>query len=293
MCADSQLMPCNPTPQVSILTAPECDILENLAAEDFKHVLHMMRANIVSTDLSVWFQRKAQLTELVTSGALDLSDKPQRRMVRGLAMNCCDLIAMALPFRSVLRTVDVIYEEFFSQGDLEKSQGLSPQELMDRDKINSIPQQQIGFVKGVALPMYSLLSSPIVLPRASELVGLLNRTVAKWERWVATGQGYTMGCHPPWSDDEEEADAAKEAEEISRHWRFLDEEDLREKREEEERQRMATSLRRQSIAAANVDALRRVSSKAPQSKPGQRRSINADRLSPMDVPPTSPIGSKK
>jgi hypothetical protein len=264
---------------VSILTAPECDILENLPAEDFKHVLHMMRANIVSTDLSVFFQRKGELTELITSGKLDIDgEKPHRRMVRGLLMNCCDLMAMALPFRNVMGVVRVIYLEFFTQGDREKAQGLQPSsDLMDRDKEHTIPQMQIGFINGVVLPAFRLMAAPNVLPRASELVDLATRTVAKWERWIGLGADYRLGCTTPWPEEEEVADDAKVAPAIAENWRRFEEEDEQEKREEEKRQIVATSLRRQSMAAANVEALRRTSAKVVLSNRSSLRKAVAEK----------------
>lgn len=248
-----------------------------------------MRANIVSTDLAVYFSRKQKLTELITSGQLDISDKPQRRMIRGLLMNVCDLMAMTLPFRQSMRVVDCVMEEFFCQGDREKAQGLPPSsELMDRDKMSSIPRMQIGFLNNVFMPIYNLVSAPNVLPRTAELVGLAKRTISKWERWVSLGAGYSMGCEVPWSAEEEEEEEKLEAEQIRAHWQRMDEEDLRERKEEEQRQFMAAQVRRQSIAAVNIDALRRTSVKAMPTlgRPGGRKSSGgSDKMLGADLVP--------
>ncbi|KAI9033367.1 hypothetical protein DFJ74DRAFT_652228 [Hyaloraphidium curvatum] len=269
---------------VSILTAPDCDILENLSVEDFKHVLHMTRANIISTDLSVFFSRKAQLTELITTGTLDIDhDKPQRRMIRGLLMNCCDLMAMTKPFLTVIRVVDVIFKEFFTEGDKTKSQGLAPSsELMDRDKEHAIPKMQVGFMSGVVIPAYELMASPNVLPRTEELVRLAKRTLAKWQRWIETDAGYTLGCGVPWEGEEE--DEAREAEEVARHWAELDEEDEQDLISERERQRRATAERRHSIALLTSDALKRTFSK----NKGSRRPPGFGNLA---IPATTGPGS--
>jgi cGMP-dependent 3',5'-cyclic phosphodiesterase len=48
---------------------------------------------------------------------------------------------------------ELIYQEFFSQGDLERSLGRNPSEMMDRHKA-SIPELQIGFLDGIALPVF-------------------------------------------------------------------------------------------------------------------------------------------
>ena len=48
---------------------------------------------------------------------------------------------------------DLIYEEFFTQGDLEKALGHTPSEMMDRNKAY-VPEQQLGFINGIAGPAY-------------------------------------------------------------------------------------------------------------------------------------------
>ena len=48
---------------------------------------------------------------------------------------------------------EMIYQEFFKQGDLEKSLGRDPLLMMDREKA-CIPELQIGFLESIALPVY-------------------------------------------------------------------------------------------------------------------------------------------
>lgn len=50
-----------------------------------------------------------------------------------------------------------VYAEFFHQGELEKQRGLSPQEMMDRDRA-FIPDLQLQFLKNIALPAYRYFS---------------------------------------------------------------------------------------------------------------------------------------
>lgn len=50
----------------------------------------------------------------------------------------------------------MIYQEFFSQGDMEKELGKAPIAMMDRDSA-CIPELQIGFLDGIALPVFKLV----------------------------------------------------------------------------------------------------------------------------------------
>jgi cGMP-dependent 3',5'-cyclic phosphodiesterase len=52
---------------------------------------------------------------------------------------------------------DLIYKEFFTQGDLEKTMGTCPIESMDRDKAY-IPTLQIQFLDNIVIPLYGCVS---------------------------------------------------------------------------------------------------------------------------------------
>ena len=49
---------------------------------------------------------------------------------------------------------ELIYQEFFSQGDKEKEYGRAAMEMMDREKAY-IPELQIGFLDGIASPVFT------------------------------------------------------------------------------------------------------------------------------------------
>ena len=51
----------------------------------------------------------------------------------------------------------LIYQEFFSQGDLEKALGESPLEMMDRERA-CVPDLQISFLDNIAIPVYRSVS---------------------------------------------------------------------------------------------------------------------------------------
>lgn len=48
---------------------------------------------------------------------------------------------------------DLVYQEFFSQGDLEKAMGNAPLEMMDREKAR-IPDLQIQFLSHIVCPVF-------------------------------------------------------------------------------------------------------------------------------------------
>ena len=57
---------------------------------------------------------------------------------------------------------ELIYREFFSQGDQERSIGRDPAEMMDRERA-VIPDLQVVFLDTIALPVYRSSTSLTVL----------------------------------------------------------------------------------------------------------------------------------
>lgn len=83
-------------------------------------------------------------------------------------MTACDLVASTKPWDQQIETVRVIFEEFYDQGDEERRQGKAPIAMMDRHKKNEQPASQVGFLRGICIPCYQLLSD--VIPATKPLL---------------------------------------------------------------------------------------------------------------------------
>ena len=77
----------------------------------------------------------------------------------------------------------LLFEEFFNQGDLEKDQGLPISFLCNRDT-TSIPKSQPGFINGITIPLWSVLSE--IMPEMKEYVDEAKINVTKWEEYEET-----------------------------------------------------------------------------------------------------------
>ena len=71
-------------------------------------------------------------------------------LIRHIVLYCTKRYTTALDFSTFQ---ELIYQEFFSQGDLEKAQGQKPMAMMDRDNA-CIPELQIDFLDKIALPVF-------------------------------------------------------------------------------------------------------------------------------------------
>jgi len=80
-----------------------------------------------------------------------------QQAVLSLCIHSADVSNPAKPFIVYKKWVDLVFVEFFNQGDLEKSMKLPVSILCDRETTN-ISKSQIGFINFVVKPTFDLLS---------------------------------------------------------------------------------------------------------------------------------------
>ncbi|XP_071037652.1 probable 3',5'-cyclic phosphodiesterase pde-5 isoform X2 [Parasteatoda tepidariorum] len=146
---------------VSILQQDGHNILSNLTSSEYKKVLYNIKNFILATDLSSFFPNKAKLSQIVESNLFDWDSQDHRLLLEALIMTACDLCGSSKGWDQQKQIVEVIFEEFYNQGDVEKSQGMQPLPIMDRSKSGEQPDSQVGFLKGICIPCYELLHALI------------------------------------------------------------------------------------------------------------------------------------
>lgn len=140
---------------VCMLNTQGCNILDGIPREQYTECLDLIRDLILATDLATHFTVFKEQQKLLVDFQKHESD--QRRLLLCLCMTACDLSDQTKDWSVVRETADLIYKEFFTQGDMEKTMGGSPIESMDRDKAY-IPALQIQFLDNIVIPLYGFIS---------------------------------------------------------------------------------------------------------------------------------------
>ncbi|TNM99849.1 hypothetical protein fugu_012882 [Takifugu bimaculatus] len=180
---------------VSILQLEGHNIFSNLNSSEYEQVLEIIRKAIIATDLALYFNNHQQLTELLSSEALDLNNYSHRDRVIGLMMTACDLCSVTKKWQITRLTANDIYAEFWAEGDEMKKIGLQPIPMMDRDKKDEVPQGQVGFYNSVAIPCYTTLSK--LFPPSNPLLKACKENLSMWEK-IACGEVEDVVPSPPY-----------------------------------------------------------------------------------------------
>lgn len=75
-----------------------------------------------------------------------------RRLVLKTALHCADVSNPARPLNLAVKLAELVQEEFFLQGDLEKQHKLPVSLFMDRDR-PAFPKMQVGFIEFIVKPL--------------------------------------------------------------------------------------------------------------------------------------------
>ena len=112
-----------------------------------------------------------------------LSESQQQLL--NFCMHTSDLSTMSRSFNIGVQWVYLLFDEFFDQGDMERSLGLEIQHLCDRETVNVVSNQP-GFITHLVLPQLTQLS--IVLPGAIKWRMNVEANLLKWQSYQETEQ---------------------------------------------------------------------------------------------------------
>lgn len=145
-------------------------------------VLYEMNSDIF--DIALQMYQTSQL-DFPCREICDIFAEPEKRkLMRNLFMHFSDISNPMKPFPICRRWAWNIIDEFFLQGDREKSLGITVQPLNDRDKVNR-PYSQVGFIEFFIAPF--AFATVRVLPPLVTCTDQMMVNLNSWcEEWRAT-----------------------------------------------------------------------------------------------------------
>ena len=151
----------------------EYNLLKDFANEDVAYFRRIVTECVLATDLAktmswlssarVAFTSNVDgVTSSSTLSAADLKKKEMEIKIlkMQLVVKCADVGHPSRPLALHLEWSSRIRDEFFAQGDKERSKGMTISPLCDRSvPASTFPQGQLGFINFVSRPVFSLLSA--------------------------------------------------------------------------------------------------------------------------------------
>ena len=150
-----------------VILDPKCNILVNFTNEEFRQIRRRMISCILATDMTYHYKHLSELkgkldTFEISKGkniekliVADSSSKnnENQQLILDNTIHLCDISNPAKKANVYDKWVDLIFEEFFNQGDKERAVNIPISLLCDRGSTN-ITKAQIGFINFIVKPYF-------------------------------------------------------------------------------------------------------------------------------------------
>lgn len=149
-----------------IMLEPKNNILKKLNKQDIMYVRKRMIESVMATDMSLHGKILSSVKPKVHKSSDQLINQngnlfDEQQEILNFIIHSADISHNCKKFEISKKWTALLFDEFFEQGDLEKKLGLPVSFNCDRETVN-IPPSQIGFIKGVIMPNFEILSGLFV-----------------------------------------------------------------------------------------------------------------------------------
>jgi hypothetical protein len=144
----------------AVMLSMKSDPLANLTESQYSHVRRRMIAMVLATDIGLHFTELSFFKTKMNSKDFLSGKGENRQTLLNILLHAADISNPSRPESIYFAWVPLIMEEFFRQGDVEKSQNLPMSMFYDRDSTN-IPKCQVGFIDVLVLPLFKALGALI------------------------------------------------------------------------------------------------------------------------------------
>ena len=179
-----------------ILLTPENNIFDKLPMMDYKTIRKRIISMILATDMAnhgkIISVISAKLIQNKNKDKIELisSNNPttkfnEQQAVLDFFVHSADLAHNTKLFSISLQWVELLSNEFWKQGDKEKSMNLPVSFLCERTN-SDVPASQVGFIKGFIIPTFEILVN--LFPGLHYTVNNAKANLKEWERLVECGR---------------------------------------------------------------------------------------------------------
>jgi hypothetical protein len=181
-----------------VVSDPEANIFAQLEKDVYKEIRKLIINGILHTDvvkhndmikeLNLLYQMNSDMFDAGDPADAITSSASNIQAVINAFLHTADIANPMKPFVLAKPLAYLCIDEFFSQGDKEKTLGIPVQMLNDRDKVNR-PNSQLGFLEFVILPLVEVVVS--MFPQLEDLADNLGANLGHWS------QVWMEETHPP------------------------------------------------------------------------------------------------
>ena len=170
------------TVAIPIITRDDINLFHSLDSDETKRMWNLFIKLILATDMAKHFALVKQCQTLNEEGKWNLDDPENRTLALQLIIKVADISNVSRPFELANKWCDILNNEFFRQGDLEKESGIGLTSPLNDREHSDKPKSQIGFYNFICLPLYQVVA--LIFPPLQVNVDSLKSNLEVWKSMV-------------------------------------------------------------------------------------------------------------
>ncbi|KAJ3415184.1 Calcium/calmodulin-dependent 3',5'-cyclic nucleotide phosphodiesterase 1B [Chytridiales sp. JEL 0842] len=177
----------------SLIMEEENNFMKDFTKGEFKATRETVIDMVLATDLSQHFSIVSMFKSKVAQDFDPFDRREDRILLMKMMMKLSDVSNPSKEWPIYYKWCNLILQEFWRQGDMEKSLNLTVSPYMDRDNTN-VPSSQIGFIDYVIIPLFEAYEKYSPIPH---MMMNLTRNREHWGYLRSLGLQNLSDVFPP------------------------------------------------------------------------------------------------
>lgn len=156
------------------------DLFVEQGKEDYRHMRELMIEMVLATDIAQHFTILSKFKAKFADSPTEMKTE-DRTLALALLLHAADISNPSRPWEICRRWTNLVMEEFWTQGDKERTLGIPITYMMDRYSVN-IAKSQVGFIDVIVAPVFAAFKE--ILPKFEGPCQSLQSNKEAWSRKV-------------------------------------------------------------------------------------------------------------
>lgn len=159
----------------------ESNLFDHLSEDIFDDMKRQLKHLILATDIARQNEYLTRFRNLTSSDQFDMQNTEDRALVLQMALKCADLGNPCRPWLISRVWSNLICDEFYKMGRIERKLGIPLTPICQREK-TSIAGIQTDFFRFIVLPLLELWNKFLQSPLSSLLMSNFDHNYQRWQR---------------------------------------------------------------------------------------------------------------
>ena len=164
-----------------MVTDPKCNWAVKMTREQYKRVRQVIIQTVLMTDMSKHFIELGSITSRQSDDEFNPTESKDKELLIKFMFHLADISNPTKPWELCKLWTDLLFVEFFQQGDLEEMNGFPISQFYDR-KTTNIAQSQLGFIDFIIKPAFAPVMK--IFPNIAHLETCIESNKSNWKSQI-------------------------------------------------------------------------------------------------------------